>query len=93
MAYGQIGIIQTVAAFCAYFFVMSEFGFSPTSLLGISDSWNSEGVAFVTDSYGQQWPYDARKVGSLILIYSFVKRPVGAPVVYERKSLQKITFF
>lgn len=62
MAYGQIGIIQTVAAFCSYFFVMSEFGFKPDTLPGISESWDNEAVMFVTDSYGQQWHYEARKV-------------------------------
>lgn len=62
MAYGQIGIIQTVAGFCAYFFVMAEFGFMPNTLIGIREAWESKAVNSVYDSYGQQWSYDARKV-------------------------------
>lgn len=61
MAYGQIGIIQTLAGFCAYFVVMSEFGFLPEFLFGVRDEWDNPALNSLVDSYGQQWSYPARK--------------------------------
>lgn len=61
MAYGQIGIIQMMAAFSAYFVVMAQNGFLPLTLIGIRETWENKGE-IVTDSYGQQWAFGPRKV-------------------------------
>lgn len=61
MAYGQIGMIQMMAAFTGYFTVMAQHGFLPLTLVGIRTSWENHAV-IVTDSYGQEWGYDQRKV-------------------------------
>ncbi|KAK6633135.1 hypothetical protein RUM43_012879 [Polyplax serrata] len=60
MSYGQIGIIQVVAAFTAYFVVMAQYGFLPLTLLGIRERWENKALS-VTDSYGQEWGYKPRK--------------------------------
>jgi len=61
MAYGQIGMMQASAGFFAYFVIMSENGFLPKDLFGLRRHWDSRDINDLTDSYGQEWTYDARK--------------------------------
>merc|ERR1740128_1469910 len=61
MAYGQVGMMQASAGFFAYFVIMSENGFLPKDLFGLRKSWDSRHLNDLTDSYGQEWTYDARK--------------------------------
>ncbi|KAJ6650148.1 Sodium/potassium-transporting ATPase subunit alpha [Pseudolycoriella hygida] len=61
MAYGQIGMIQTVAGFFTYFVIMAENGFLPMKLFGLREQWESKIVNDLTDSYGQEWTYRDRK--------------------------------
>ncbi|CAG2062423.1 unnamed protein product, partial [Timema podura] len=55
MAYGQIGIIQSVAGFFTYFVIMAEHGFMPMKLVGLRKYWDSESINDLIDSYGQEW--------------------------------------
>ncbi|XP_054716999.1 sodium/potassium-transporting ATPase subunit alpha-like isoform X2 [Uloborus diversus] len=57
----QIGIPVTLAGLYVYFVVMAENGFMPEDLLGIRNSWNSEAVNDLTDSFNQEWTYTSRK--------------------------------
>nr|CAD7256595.1 unnamed protein product [Timema shepardi] len=61
MAYGQIGIIQSVAGFFTYFVIMAEHGFMPMKLVGLRKYWDSESINDLIDSYGQEWTYHNRK--------------------------------
>nr|CAD7423200.1 unnamed protein product [Timema monikensis] len=61
MAYGQIGIIQSVAGFFTYFVIMAEHGFMPMRLVGLRKYWDSESINDLIDSYGQEWTYHNRK--------------------------------
>jgi len=61
MAYGQVGMMQASAGFFAYFLIMGENGFLPNKLFGLRKSWDSRHLNDLTDSYGQEWTYDARK--------------------------------
>ncbi|XP_015785095.1 sodium/potassium-transporting ATPase subunit alpha [Tetranychus urticae] len=61
MSYGQIGTIQAAAGFFTYFVIMAESGFLPGTLFGIRHDWDSKAINDVTDSYGQEWTYKARK--------------------------------
>merc|ERR1711935_190545 len=60
--YLQIGIIQACAGFFCYFVVMSDCGFKPLDLINLRDAWDDEDIESVTDTYGNEWTYDARKV-------------------------------
>ncbi|XP_078512742.1 sodium/potassium-transporting ATPase subunit alpha-1-like isoform X8 [Lissotriton helveticus] len=62
IAYGQIGMIQALGGFFAYFVILSENGFLPWTLLGIRATWDDHSVNDVEDSYGQQWTYEQRKI-------------------------------
>ncbi|XP_045439366.1 sodium/potassium-transporting ATPase subunit alpha-4 [Pipistrellus kuhlii] len=62
MAYGQIGMIQALAGFFAYFVILAENGFRPIDLLGIRINWENRYLNDLEDSYGQQWTYEQRKV-------------------------------
>merc|ERR1711953_1238929 len=62
MAYGQIGMIQASAGFFVYFVIMAENGFWPKHLLGIRQSWDSQAINDLEDSYGQEWTYADRKI-------------------------------
>nr|P30714.2 RecName: Full=Sodium/potassium-transporting ATPase subunit alpha-1; Short=Na(+)/K(+) ATPase alpha-1 subunit; AltName: Full=Sodium pump subunit alpha-1; Flags: Precursor [Rhinella marina]CAA77842.2 sodium/potassium-transporting ATPase alpha-1 subunit [Rhinella marina] len=62
MAYGQIGMIQALGGFFAYFVILAENGFLPSTLLGIRVAWEDRYVNDVEDSYGQQWTYEQRKI-------------------------------
>ncbi|XP_065566886.1 sodium/potassium-transporting ATPase subunit alpha-B-like [Artemia franciscana] len=61
LAYGQLGMIQACAGFFTYFIVMAEHGFLPSVLLYLRGQWNLKSVNDLTDSYRQEWTYDARK--------------------------------
>ncbi|XP_050685927.1 sodium/potassium-transporting ATPase subunit alpha-like isoform X2 [Eriocheir sinensis] len=61
MAYGQLGVIQALAGFFAYFVVMAENGFLPDKLLGSHKRWYSKTVNDMEDSYGQEWSYHDRQ--------------------------------
>jgi len=60
--YLQIGIIQACAGFFCYFVVMSDCGFSPRFLIGLREDWDDEDIESLTDTYGNEWTYDSRKV-------------------------------
>uniref|UniRef100_A0A8V5GHJ8 Cation-transporting P-type ATPase N-terminal domain-containing protein n=1 Tax=Melopsittacus undulatus TaxID=13146 RepID=A0A8V5GHJ8_MELUD len=62
MAYGQIGMIQALGGFFAYFVILAENGFLPSRLVGIRLRWDDRTVNDLEDSYGQQWTYEQRKV-------------------------------
>nr|DBA13951.1 TPA: hypothetical protein GDO54_004975 [Pyxicephalus adspersus] len=62
MAYGQIGMIQALGGFFAYFVILAENGFLPSRLLGIRLDWDDRSMNDVEDSYGQEWTYEQRKV-------------------------------
>ncbi|XP_053353006.1 sodium/potassium-transporting ATPase subunit alpha-1b [Clarias gariepinus] len=62
IAYGQIGMIQALAGFFAYFVILAENGFLPPRLLGIRVHWDDKNVNDLEDSYGQQWTYEQRKI-------------------------------
>ncbi|XP_043657317.1 sodium/potassium-transporting ATPase subunit alpha isoform X1 [Drosophila teissieri] len=62
MAYLQIGVIQTVAAYFTFFAIMAEHGFPPSRLKGIREDWDSKNVEDLEDDYGQEWTYRERKV-------------------------------
>ncbi|XP_008117666.2 sodium/potassium-transporting ATPase subunit alpha-2 [Anolis carolinensis] len=62
MSYGQIGMMQAIAGFFTYFVIMAEYGFLPTTLLGIRLDWDNRSKNDLEDSYGQQWTYEQRKV-------------------------------
>uniref|UniRef100_A0A6I8PQW7 Sodium/potassium-transporting ATPase subunit alpha n=1 Tax=Ornithorhynchus anatinus TaxID=9258 RepID=A0A6I8PQW7_ORNAN len=61
MAYGQIGMIQALGGFFAYFVILAENGFLPSNLVGIRLNWDDRMVNDLEDSYGQQWTYEQRK--------------------------------
>ncbi|KAF7256310.1 hypothetical protein EG68_07094 [Paragonimus skrjabini miyazakii] len=60
MAFNQIGAIQAAAGFFAALVVLTENGFRPTTLVGISEDWNSRHFNDLPDSYGQEWTYEQR---------------------------------
>ncbi|XP_029432996.1 sodium/potassium-transporting ATPase subunit alpha-3 [Rhinatrema bivittatum] len=62
MAYGQIGMIQALGGFFAYFVILAENGFLPSHLVGIRLKWDDRTVNDLEDSYGQQWTYEQRKI-------------------------------
>lgn len=53
-AYFQIGIVQALAAFATYFFVMFENGFKPYDVLHIREKWDNKTLT-ITDSYMREW--------------------------------------
>ncbi|NXH36794.1 AT1A3 ATPase, partial [Myiagra hebetior] len=55
MAYGQIGMIQALGGFFAYFVILAENGFLPSCLVGIRLRWDDRTINDLEDSYGQQW--------------------------------------
>ncbi|CAD5227303.1 unnamed protein product [Bursaphelenchus xylophilus] len=62
LAYGQIGMIQALAGFFTYFWIMADNGFKPDRLYGLRAEWDSLAVNNLRDSYGQEWAYHDRKV-------------------------------
>uniref|UniRef100_UPI0037E7B501 sodium/potassium-transporting ATPase subunit alpha-3b isoform X1 n=1 Tax=Semicossyphus pulcher TaxID=241346 RepID=UPI0037E7B501 len=62
IAYGQIGMIQALGGFFAYFVILAENGFLPSRLVGIRLNWDDRSVNDLEDSYGQQWTYEQRKI-------------------------------
>lgn len=53
MAFLQIGVIQAMAGFTAYFAIMAEHGFFPKNLYHIRQVWESQKI--ITDCFGQEW--------------------------------------
>ncbi|KAJ3582000.1 hypothetical protein NHX12_015997, partial [Muraenolepis orangiensis] len=62
IAYGQIGMIQALGGFFAYFVILAENGFLPSLLVGIRLNWDDRSNNDLEDSYGQQWTYEQRKI-------------------------------
>uniref|UniRef100_A0A915P5K8 Cation-transporting P-type ATPase C-terminal domain-containing protein n=1 Tax=Meloidogyne floridensis TaxID=298350 RepID=A0A915P5K8_9BILA len=62
MAYFQIGFIQAMAGFFAYFWIMAENGFLPPRLLYLRSSWDNRLINNLEDSYNQEWTYTNRKI-------------------------------
>ena len=61
MSYAQIGILQALAGFLTYFVIMGVNGFLPLILFGLSDRWDNQDINNLSDSYGIEWSYIARK--------------------------------
>ncbi|KAF7636273.1 NR LBD domain-containing protein [Meloidogyne graminicola] len=62
MAYFQIGFIQAVAGFFAYFWIMAENGWWPLRLLFLRSDWDNRLINNLEDSYKQEWTYSDRKI-------------------------------
>ncbi|XP_076242819.1 sodium/potassium-transporting ATPase subunit alpha [Calliopsis andreniformis] len=60
VAYGQIGMTQSLAGFYTYFLILMLNGFLPDRLLGLRLDWDNKSINDLRDSYGQTWPYDTR---------------------------------
>ncbi|QQP56944.1 Sodium/potassium-transporting ATPase subunit alpha [Caligus rogercresseyi] len=57
-----LGLYQLIAGFFGYLRVMTENGFYPSQLLGLSWIWNDHSTNDVMDSYGQEWSYHNRQI-------------------------------
>lgn len=60
VAYGQIGMTQSFAAFYTFFLILMYNGFLPNRLLGLRLDWENKSINDLQDSYGQTWTYDTR---------------------------------
>ncbi|XP_076277316.1 sodium/potassium-transporting ATPase subunit alpha [Lasioglossum baleicum] len=60
VAYGQIGMTQSLAGFYTYFMILMLNGFLPDRLLGLRLEWENKSINDLRDSYGQTWTYDTR---------------------------------
>ncbi|XP_071872642.1 sodium/potassium-transporting ATPase subunit alpha [Bombus fervidus] len=60
VAYGQIGMTQSLAAFYTFFLILMLNGFLPDRLLGLRLDWENKSINDLQDSYGQTWTYDTR---------------------------------
>lgn len=54
LSYGQIGMIQAMAGFMAFFGIMAENGFYAHNLINIRRKWDAT-EQIVEDYYGQEW--------------------------------------
>ena len=54
-------MIAASAGFFTYMVIMTENGFFPSRLMGISRSWDTSSVNDLEDSYGQEWTFEQRK--------------------------------
>lgn len=61
LAYGNLGLLETLGAFLVYFIAMAEYGFLPGRLIGIRADWETEDK-LVNDSYGRSWTHPQRQV-------------------------------
>lgn len=48
-------MMQAAAGFFAYFVIMAENGFWPSTLLGLRKYWDSKAINDLKDSYNQEW--------------------------------------
>ncbi|XP_076661006.1 sodium/potassium-transporting ATPase subunit alpha [Halictus rubicundus] len=60
VAYGQIGMTQSLAGFYTYFMILMLNGFLPNRLFGLRLEWENKSINDLRDSYGQTWTYDTR---------------------------------
>ncbi|XP_036600929.1 potassium-transporting ATPase alpha chain 2-like [Trichosurus vulpecula] len=60
-SYLQIGILQSVGGFFAYFTVYTVQGFKPDLLLFLRPLWENDDLNDLEDSYGQEWTKYQRK--------------------------------
>lgn len=60
LAYGQIGMTQSLAGFFTYFLILMLNGFLPDRLYGLRFEWEDKSINDLQDSYGQTWTYDTR---------------------------------
>ncbi|XP_078040366.1 sodium/potassium-transporting ATPase subunit alpha [Augochlora pura] len=60
LAYGQIGMTQSLAGFYTYFMILMLNGFLPDRLVGLRLDWDNKSLNDLTDSYGQTWTYETR---------------------------------
>ncbi|XP_053624324.1 sodium/potassium-transporting ATPase subunit alpha-like [Plodia interpunctella] len=60
MAYFQVGLVQFFGSMFAYFVVMAEKGFFPSTLMHIRDKWEDKNVN-IRDTLGRDWIFDERK--------------------------------
>ncbi|OXA57033.1 Sodium/potassium-transporting ATPase subunit alpha [Folsomia candida] len=59
-SYGQIGVLETLGGFFAYFCTFACNGWLPKDLLFSQSRFESSAVNDLSDSYGQEWSYDTR---------------------------------
>jgi len=62
LSYGQIGMMQALAGFYAYFVIMAENGFMPNMLIGIRKRWDNKSINNLQDAWGNEWTYKDRKL-------------------------------
>jgi len=62
-AYLQIGVVQALAGFFAYFVVMNDYGFSPLFLVGKAKYWDAGQVLANPDDNNNKWFYGNTKNG------------------------------
>lgn len=85
------GMIQALAGFFAYFVILAENGFLPSTLLGIRVYWDDKQVNDLEDSYGQQW------VSVFLYCFSAVSFSVSHvlysvfPQTYEQRKIVEFT--
>ncbi|XP_033214414.1 sodium/potassium-transporting ATPase subunit alpha-like [Belonocnema kinseyi] len=60
MAYGQIGMTQSIAGFYTYFTILLSHGFKPQHLFGLRQDWENSAINDLKDSWGQTWDYKSR---------------------------------
>lgn len=53
-SYLQIGILQALAGYSTYFFIMADNGFMPRDILFIREKWENK-TLLITDSYMREW--------------------------------------
>ncbi|KAK5641375.1 hypothetical protein RI129_009922 [Pyrocoelia pectoralis] len=89
--YLQIGIIQTCAAYSAYFTTMALNGFFYDKLIGIREEWDSEAVNDLTDSYGESWTYKERmylqRKGYASYFFAIVITQIADAVIVKTRRL------
>lgn len=54
-SYGQIGVLETLGGFFAYFCTFACNGWLPKDLLFSQSRFESSAVNDLSDSYGQEW--------------------------------------
>lgn len=55
IAYGLIGVMETITGFYVVFIILAQNGFLISDCVGIRDRWDNKAINDFTDSYGQEW--------------------------------------
>merc|ERR1712226_1236068 len=62
LAYGIVGITQTMAGMFVYGVVMASYGWLPSQLINAVPDWEDKMINNMADSWGQEWTYEQRMV-------------------------------